>query len=282
MNNFFVIVACLAIIVGVLIFLRLLRSKKYEGDPELLEYKDDLPILPRDQRQMATVDVSVQNAEQNQATETNQVVSEFKQHTQHLASDISKTQDDAPKNAFAKNPAQPITKGVKHSDEFTQNSPIIDEYLNQAQTFDQNNDPLLKARDGVTIVITPRNQVGLSGRDVLNIVRSYELRYGVKNLYHRYEHQDGKGNLWFSMLGVTYDGMHGFDLNTLADSHFVGLALFLSLPNPHALRGFNSMVSTARMIAKDLDADIHDENGYLFDDDYLNKMYLKVKNFPAT
>lgn len=271
MNDFFVIVACLAIIVGVVIFFRLARSKKYAGDPERLAYKNDLPILPRDQRQLPVPTMaSVDTAEPLSEPETQEA--DNAETPQQSQTDVANTV-----------PESVPTKNALNSAKFTQNSPIIDEYLNQAQVFDQNNDPLLHAKDGISIVITPRNHAGLLGKDILNIVRNYELRYGVKNLYHRYEHQDGKGNLWFSMLGVTHDnGMQGFDLNTLADSHFVALALFLVLPNPHALRGFNSMVSTARMIAKDLDADIHDEKGYLFDDDYLNKMYLKVKNYAPT
>lgn len=164
--------------------------------------------------------------------------------------------------------------------DFNQNSPMLDRHLIEQQTFDQNNDPLLHAQDTVTIVITPRNQyVGLSGKEVLNIVRNYGLKYGVMNMYHRYEREDGMGDLWFSMMGVDYSGVQVFDLNTLPDAHFTGLSLFLSLPHPHALRGFESMVSTARMIAKDLNADIHDEEGYLLDDNYIEKIRLQVADY---
>lgn len=180
--------------------------------------------------------------------------------------------------------SEPVTseKFAEVTNDFNQNSPILDRHLIEQQTFDQNNDPLLNAQDTVTIVITPRNQyVGLSGKEVLNIVRNYGLKYGVMNMYHRYEREDGMGDLWFSMMGVDYNGVQVFDLNTLPDAHFTGLSLFLSLPHPHALRGFESMVSTARMIAKDLNADIHDEEGYLLDDSYIEKIRLQVADYVA-
>lgn len=288
MNSFLVIVACLAIVVGVLVFVRVLRSKKYQGDPEQLEYKGDLPILPRDQRPSSSAQISVPQPSDSVA-DSNTVDGD----TSGVGIDVNSTDLAEPKTATANTPVQPaqnshalsgaglMKKNDNLTEKFEQNSPIIDDVLTQTREYDRNNDPLLNAKDGVTIIITPRNQAGVSGRKVLDIVRSYELRYGVKSLYHRYEQKDGTGDLWFSMLGVTHEGMRGFDLNVLVESHFLGLALFLSLPNPNALRGFNIMVSTARMIAKDLDADIHDEHDYLFDEAYLQKMYLKVKNYPV-
>ena len=44
----------------------------------------------------------------------------------------------------------------------------------------------------------PRNSfAGLPGCTVLEIVRTYGMKYGVMNLFHRYENEDGTGDLWF-------------------------------------------------------------------------------------
>ena len=76
-----------------------------------------------------------------------------------------------------------------------------------AEFFDQNNDPLLNATETVSIAIMPRNSfAGLPGCTVLEIVRTYGMKYGVMNLFHRYENEDGTGDLWFSMMGVGYEG----------------------------------------------------------------------------
>ncbi|WP_066802576.1 cell division protein ZipA C-terminal FtsZ-binding domain-containing protein [Moraxella oblonga] len=360
MNTFLTILCCLVVLFGLFLIVQYLRSKTYAGDAETLEYKDGLPILPRDKRDealpvptpeptttpdivpdepMQSVDIDLDEVPQPKsarelAEETkadalsslamvaSQNPTESPKYTIHPEPD---NQSDVPHQESAKHqevirqaPHQDFTHqemadgvatqmathtSVEHSDvsyeneqetdsvvekfsepsnEFNQNSPMLDRHLIEQQAFDQNNDPLLNAQDTVTIVITPRNQyVGLSGKEVLNIVRNYGLKYGVMNMYHRYEREDGMGDLWFSMMGVDYNGVQVFDLNTLPDAHFTGLSLFLSLPHPHALRGFESMVSTARMIAKDLNADIHDEEGYLLDDGYIEKIRLQVADYVA-
>lgn len=346
MNVFFMILGCLAIIVGLFVIVQILRAKTYDGDAETLESKDGFPILPRDKRpikitnptddepessQMTNIDFEAKSGRQlaeeskadalsSLAMVASQNPSEHKSYDAEASTNVATTteidltatddhepmyvpevapteiqvdtddtvhveQAEQPQAVFAesKEPKEPKETFAEISNDFSQNSPMLDRHLIEQQAFDQNNDPLLNAQDTVTIVITPRNQyAGLSGKEVLNIVRNYGLKYGVMNMYHRYEREDGMGDLWFSMLGVSYQGVQAFDLNTLADSHFSGLSLFLSLPHPHALRGFESMVSTARMIAKDLDADIHDEEGYVLDDAYVEKMRLQVADYTTS
>lgn len=300
MNTFFVIICLMIILIGVFFVSQILRSKNYEGDAEILEHKDGLPILPRDQRQQPQTDTA------NNETDTlsQEIMTDSENKTDAL-SNLAKIASQDPNQPDNPPVDLPITEEVQidtsapmmpkpteqmiaakqekfaePSNEFTQNSPMLDRHLSEQQQFDQNNDPLLNAKDTVTIVISPRNQFSaLSGKEILNLVRTYGLKYGVMNMYHRYEREDGTGDLWFSMLGVNHEGVQAFDLNTLPDNYFTGLSLFLSLPHPHALRGYNSMVSVARMIAKDLDADIHDEQGYLLDDAYLEKIRLQITNY---
>lgn len=338
MNTFLTILCLLAVMVGIFLIVQFLRSKTYAGDADKLEYKDGLPILPRDKRDEATpavpapdivpdepmqsVDIDLgetpksarERAEEAKADALSslamvasqnpsepsgelpnelpkytvyQEVEEHQGFTHHTPESAQAEYDKVESVLVSPQPEPevevdntPAEKFAEVSNDFTQNSPMLDRHLIEQQTFDQNNDPLLNAQDTVTIVITPRNQyVGLSGKEVLNIVRNYGLKYGVMNMYHRYEREDGMGDLWFSMMGVDYNGVQVFDLNTLPDAHFTGLSLFLSLPHPHALRGFESMVSTARMIAKDLNADIHDEEGYLLDDAYIEKIRLQVADY---
>lgn len=156
---------------------------------------------------------------------------------------------------------------------FEKQSPVLDRHLDERQAFDQNNDPLLNATETVSIVIMPRNSfAGLPGKKILEIVRTYGMKYGVMNLFHRYENEDGTGDLWFSMMGVGHEGVRAFDLNSLPEDHFMGLTVFLPLPHPHALRGFDSMVSVANMISQDLLADMLDEQGNVFDDTYFDKL----------
>ena len=165
--------------------------------------------------------------------------------------------------------------------EFNKQSPVLDQHLNEQQQFEQNNDPLLNATSTVSVMIMPRNSfAGLPGKTVLSLARQYGLKYGVMNLFHRYENEDGTGDLWFSVLGVGHEGVKAFDLNTLPEDHFLGLTLFLPLPHRHALRGYDSMVSVANAIAKDLDAELLDEEGYQLDEAYFEGMREVVANHP--
>lgn len=293
MTTFFSIILLLAVIVGIVLMVQALRSKEFGGDEKTLAYKDDLPILPRDERESATLENSVATEpESEKPTEETKadalsslamVASQNPTETTSIQDDEAGsdiTDDIFKDDLFKKDETAKRERFTVPSNDFTQNSPVLDRHLEQQQVFDQNNDPLLNAQETVTVVITPKDQYnGLSGKTVLDIVRAYGLKYGVMNMYHRYEREDGAGHLWFSMLGVTHEGVEAFDLNTLPDAHFTGLSLFLSLPHPHALRGFDSMVSVAQMIAKDISADVHDEEGYLLDGAYLAKLRAKVSDY---
>lgn len=294
MSTFLTIVVVLVILLGLWLIIRSMLAKDFEGDTKTLAYKDGLPILPRDERGQSALSVETQSQDETVSAEPVKSGRELADETKAdalsslamVASQDSNTHDHhSPQDDKAVHVLtdEPIKKErfTEPSGNFTQNSPVLDRHLEQQQAFDQDNDPLLNAQETVTVVITPKNQYsGLSGRAVLDIVRAYGLKYGVMNMYHRYEREDGTGKLWFSMLGVGYDGLvEGFDLNTLTDSHFSALSLFLSLPHPHALRGFDSMVSVAQMIAKDINADVHDDEGYILDGTYLAKLRAKVADY---
>lgn len=292
MNTFFTIIIGLVILFGLWLIIRSMLAKDFEGDAKTLTYKDGLPLLPRDERdqpasltQAKSIHDDPTNTHQEPTTEgrTDALSSLAMVASQDPNLHHAPTQNAKPVGAdeMVAEPFGKKERFTEPSGEFTHNSPVLDRHLEEQQAFDQDNDPLLNAEETVTVVITPRDQHhGLSGKVVLDIVRAYGLKYGVMNMYHRYEREDGTGKLWFSMLGVGYDGsVEGFDLNTLAGSHFSALSLFLSLPHPHALRGFDSMISVAQMIAKDIAADVHDEEGYLLDGAYLTKLRAKVADY---
>ena len=67
--------------------------------------------------------------------------------------------------------------------------------------------------------------------------------------------------LWFSMMMIDNDGISPFDLNRLPTQNMNGLVLFLSLPHPRAVQGFDSMMSIAGLLAHDLNATVYDDTG---------------------
>lgn len=148
-----------------------------------------------------------------------------------------------------------------NTDTVPETSPILDTHI-QAQTTQDQNSPLNNAQENINISLFPNSQFDrITGKDLLALVDKYGLKYGAMNMFHRYENKDGTGILWFSMMQVDDEDISPFDLNKLPMQSFKGLVLFLSLPHPKAVHGFDSMMSVAALLAQDLDASIYDETG---------------------
>lgn len=266
---------------------RIINSKNQIDRNGDVYHKDGLPITPRDKRLINQTDVVALPSEDTPDALTSMAAVA-------ASSPVVNTADRASQSATVKVVVENTDDAVNSSEYmheeteklrelngvFDQNSPILDKHLSDQESFDQNNSPLLNATDNIAVVITPRDvYAGISGKTVLNLVREHGLKYGVMNMFHRYEHENGTGDLWFSMMGVNNEGVQPFDLNVLSDSRFDGVLLFLSLPHPHALRGFDSMVSVAQMIADDLEADIYNESGYILDEADFAKLRAHAANY---
>lgn len=267
---------------------RIINSKNQIDRNGDVYHKDGLPITPRDKRLINQTDVVALPSEDTPDALTSMAAVAASSPVVNTADRAS--QSSATVKVVVENTDDAVNSSEYMHEEteklrelngvFDQNSPILDKHLSDQESFDQNNSPLLNATDNIAVVITPRDvYAGISGKTVLNLVREHGLKYGVMNMFHRYEHENGTGDLWFSMMGVNNEGVQPFDLNVLSDSRFDGVLLFLSLPHPHALRGFDSMVSVAQMIADDLEADIYNESGYILDEADFAKLRAHAANY---
>lgn len=150
------------------------------------------------------------------------------------------------------------------------NTQVLDDYFDQKQSQKDaqatTHAPRQQAQN-IVIIVSPKNNFAqISGAQILQFVNNYALKFGLYNSFHRHENPDGTGAIWFGLLGMTTDGVASFDLNTLANDNYRSLALFLSLPHAQPLKGFDSMVSVAKDIAKTIDGVMHDEDGVIVDD----------------
>ncbi len=282
-----------AIFFGFLIAWGGLKKTGSKPLPLQVHEKDGVPILPRSERSLDDTALQAQSAEDvatdvpsepshdalsamAEAANRNQVTSVTSVTSEPVVADHQSTP------VAQEIPVREFQEGELSA--FEAQSPALDEYFQAQASADmahQRDDEVLFAhQETVTIVITPKNGFTvIEGRTIMRLVRDYAMKYGVMNMFHRYEHPEGRGKLWFSMLGVGHDGVQSFDLIELPKSHYRGLALFLSLPHPQALKGFDSMVSVAQAIAKELDADIHDEAGYLLDAAELQRLRNSVGDY---
>ena len=146
---------------------------------------------------------------------------------------------------------------------FDEESSILDVHLHEQQRFDDECS-LANAESLIALNVYPHQRKALSGDKALKVLLKYGLRYGEMSCFHRYENIEEASPLMFSVLRLTDEGPAGFDLETLSGEQVQGLAFFLALPHADVQKGFDTMVSIAGLIAREIDGTVYDENNLEF------------------
>ena len=285
-----IILAVVAIVWGIYTILKSIRQKNQDVlATDAIEHdKDGLPIIPRHQRpepqesQLFKAEITSDNPK----GEVKLSADDTELHLDNYPANdgfanVTKSANDkllAETNTFVENEndafsmlanaTETITPVVHTFDEnqlkkdsFTDNSPILDTHI-QAQIDEEQNSPLNNAIQNINISIFPNQQfVDIKGDYLLELIDKYGLKFGAMNMFHRYENKDGTGLLWFSLMMIDNEGISPFDLNRLPTQTMKGLVLFLSLPHPRPVQGFDSMMSIAGLLANDLNATVYDDTG---------------------
>ena len=287
-----IILAVVAIVWGIYTLLKSIRQKNQDVlATDAIEHdKDGLPIIPRHQRpepqesQLFKAEITSDNPKGEvklSADDTELHLDNYPANGGFANANVTKSANDkllAETHTFVENEndafsmlanaTETITPVVHTFDEnqlkkdsFTDNSPILDTHI-QAQIDEEQNSPLNNAIQNINISIFPNQQfVDIKGDYLLELIDKYGLKFGAMNMFHRYENKDGTGLLWFSLMMIDNDGISPFDLNRLPTQTMKGLVLFLSLPHPRPVQGFDSMMSIAGLLANDLNATVYDDTG---------------------
>lgn len=96
------------------------------------------------------------------------------------------------------------------------------------------------------------------GRQLLELLLQYGLRFGDMNIFHRHEHPTGQGDILFSMAQAVEPGT--FNIDSLSRDLVPGVSFFMSLPGKKSTLAFDLMIDTARRLAYELQADLLDAN----------------------
>ena len=102
-----------------------------------------------------------------------------------------------------------------------------------------------------------RDEKGFSGTNLVSLFNQCDVRFGEKEIFHRFEQADGKGSIQFSIVH-SFEPRH-FSPETILGQYFRGLSLFMKLPgakNPSA--AYEAMVAIAQLLAKHFNADLFD------------------------
>ena len=285
-----IILAVVAIVWGIYTLLKSIRQKNQDVlATDAIEHdKDGLPIIPRHQRpepqesQLFKAEITPDNPK----GEVKLSADDTELHLDNYPANdgfanVTKSANDkllAETNTFVENEndafsmlanatetISPVVytfdENQLKNDSFTDNSPILDTHI-QAQIDEEQNSPLNNAIQNINISIFPNQQfVDIKGDYLLELIDKYGLKFGAMNMFHRYENKDGTGLLWFSLMMIDNEGISPFDLNRLPTQTMKGLVLFLSLPHPRPVQGFDSMMSIAGLLANDLNATVYDDTG---------------------
>lgn len=114
------------------------------------------------------------------------------------------------------------------------------------------------ADEFISICVLSRDEQGFNGADLMKVLLACDLRFGQREIFHRFEHQNGAGNVQFSMCNAVEPG--SFNLNTIDTFQTPGVIFFLSLPGPDdPLKAFDYMVETANCIVRNLHGELKDD-----------------------
>lgn len=215
-----------------------------------------------------TETASVEPAEKTEQHEKTDVVeSELLSTTDSSSKTEENPALDADKDAVEKEKEQEfqLNANVETAEikEFDEESSILDVHLNEQQKYDDES-VLSKAETIIALNVYPNPRKALSGDKTLKMLLKYGLRFGELSCFHRYENPEEESHLLFSVLRVTDNGPDGFDLETLSTEQVQGLAFFLALPHSDVQKGFDTMVSIAGLIAREIDGTVYDENNLEF------------------
>lgn len=289
------ITTVVGIVIAVIIMLfglRILFKKPADAAPSLeselhVDTDSQQPVIPRhvrDQLQSANEPSSlerveptlaepaaelVQDAKKAQAKSENNEVKAPVAASAETANQVESKTDPAQEQAIEAEPAEAknseehsVNANVEKAEisEFEDESSILDEHLHEQQRVDEES-ALSTAVEFIALNVYPERRV-LSGEKTLKVLLKYGLRFGEMACFHRYSPDDSK--LLFSVLQITDEGAAGFDLETLSTEQVKGLAFFLALPHSDVQNAFDTMDSLSRLIAREIDGTVYDQNNQEF------------------
>jgi cell division protein ZipA len=110
----------------------------------------------------------------------------------------------------------------------------------------------------IALNVLAKNPEGFAGEDLLHILLACDCRFGDMNIFHRYESENAKGEIQFSIVNIVEPGV--FKLDDIANFSTPGVSFFLRLPGPRdPMEAFNCMVETAQCLVRNLNGELKDE-----------------------
>lgn len=172
-------------------------------------------------------------------------------HVQEAAQESAATEQVA--EQVIEVPAPPVVK-LSQADLFPEE--ILAPKVPAAETLETSAQDL--AIDRVFSIHVMATTQLFEGRQLLELLLQYGLRFGDMDIFHRHEHPTGQGDILFSMAQAVEPGT--FNIDSLSRDLVPGVSFFMSLPGKKSTLAFDLMTDTARRLAYELQADLLDAN----------------------
>src|SRR3990167_928294 len=130
--------------------------------------------------------------------------------------------------------------------------------------------------DYISLHLMATRDCPYNGYELLQALLANGLRYGDKNIFHRYETKTGHSRILFSLASVNKPGT--FELSKMGSFSCPGLTLFMIVKDlPNSLQAFDIMLETAKQLVEDLGGEVQDETRQLVDDDKIEYIRARFK-----
>lgn len=111
----------------------------------------------------------------------------------------------------------------------------------------------------VTVRILPQPGTEFRAEELILALRAAGLQHGKFGIFHRVS-ESGTERIRFSVASLVEPG--SFDLSKLKESTYRGVSVFMVLPAPEeGVELFDDMLLTARVVAREIDGRLVDEQG---------------------
>ena len=133
-------------------------------------------------------------------------------------------------------------------------------------------------QDILVLHVMASSKEGFAGEDLLHILLACDCRFGEMNIFHRYESENARGKIQFSIVNVVEPGV--FKLNDIKNFSTPGVSFFLRLPGPKdPMDAFNCMVETAQCLVRNLDGKLTDEGRSTVTEQTLEHYRQRIRDF---
>lgn len=170
-------------------------------------------------------------------------------HSMHEHSEPSVTSDDPGLSALGFNALDVLWHDK-------QPAAMVEEFQLQAQQFNDQN--VSHNPDLVILYVMTSAARPFASYELLQALLTAGLRFGERDIFHRYLVKDEQQKILFSVASAVEPGV--FDLANIGGYSCTGLSLFMSISNvDDAAATFETMLDTARQLTDDLAGQLYDE-----------------------